>query len=436
MKILILSHTSDLGGAERSMLDLFDYWAKVKNIEPYFIVRLPHMALVKELKKRGWGFTSLRYDYWAKRNPSSKEYDRWVSAKDNARTTKKIEALIQRLKPDVVMTNTLVTPWAALAARSRGIPHVWFVREYGDSDHELVFEQGVSRTFSDIGGLSGLVVANSKTLARHIAKFVPAAKVVTLYNPFDIAKLKKTAAQKASNPFKDKKSLKVVVTGRISPTKGQDLVAEAVGILKREGYDVELCVIGDPDLTSDGDSLRKVIERYGIGGLVHMVGKQKYPLAIAANADIAITPSQAEAFGRTTFESMAIGLPVIGSNSGATPELVTHGKNGLLFEPGNAKSLASQLKVYAQDRRLIAKHGEQASLKARAMLQGPNNADALFEKIEKILENPPRATQEINYAVKRYPRPRAPLTLKSRELLKRTYFVANRLTGFTIKKKR
>ena len=37
-------------------------------------------------------------------------------------------------RPDLVVTNTVVAPWGAFAAKALGIPHAWFVREYGDLD--------------------------------------------------------------------------------------------------------------------------------------------------------------------------------------------------------------------------------------------------------------------------------------------------------------
>ena len=51
-----------------------------------------------------------------------------------------------------------------------------------------------------------------------------------------------------------------------------------------------------------------------------------------------------EAFARVTVEGMLCGKPIIGARSGATPELVKDGFNGLLYEPGNHQDLAEKVK--------------------------------------------------------------------------------------------
>ena len=59
------------------------------------------------------------------------------------------------------------------------------------------------------------------------------------------------------------------------------------------------------------------------------------------SSDVLLVCSRAEAFGRVTIEAMQASLPIIGSRSGATPELVRDRFNGLLYEPSNTKDLAN-----------------------------------------------------------------------------------------------
>src|SRR3990172_882823 len=166
MKALILSHSSELSGAERSMLDLFDYWAKKGLVEPHFIIRRPIKNLARELRKRRWNYTAVYYTNWSQRNPSPRAEDVFRNALYNSQAVFAIEKVIADLRPDVVMTNTIVAPWAALAAYFQKVPHVWFVREYGDIDHKHIFELGREKMLQDIDSLSSLVVNNSKTLAK------------------------------------------------------------------------------------------------------------------------------------------------------------------------------------------------------------------------------------------------------------------------------
>ncbi len=387
IKALILSHSSELSGAERSMLDLFDYWTKKGLVEPHFIIRRPIKNLARELKNRGFGYSAIYYTNWSQRNPSPRAEDVFRNALFNTKAIFAIEEIIRRVKPDVVMTNTIVAPWAALAAHFQRIPHIWFVREYGDIDHRHIFELGREKMLEDIDTMSSLVVTNSKTLAKHIENYVDKGKITPLYTPFNIGRLRQKSLERAKNPFKNEDSLKLVITGKITPSKGQAEAAEAVSRLIKIGYDTELCVIGTPKEPGDDEPLKSVIKKHKLTSKVHLVGEQKNPLAILKYADVGIMASLQEAFGRVTFEYMVLGLPVVGANSGATPEMIEDGKNGFLYNTASVESLTEELAKYAQNRELVKSHGGYASAKAEHMMKGKYNADELSAKVSAIVNN-------------------------------------------------
>jgi hypothetical protein len=125
-------------------------------------------------------------------------------------------------------------------------------------------------------------------------------------------------------------------------------------------------------------------------------------LAIVKFADVGITPSKREAFGRVTFEYMFAGLPVVGANSGATPELIDDGKTGFIYSKDSASSLASKLLKYAKDKSLIEQHGTAAKQKTVAMMRGPHNADKLINYIERMAHDPSlqKQKQPLNFSYK------------------------------------
>lgn len=398
MKILILSHTSDLvGGAERSMLDVFDYWTAKYDIKPEFILREPLGSMVGEMKKRGWKYYPVKFTFWSHPSPT-KNNEIFRDSKLNSKAVKKIEKIIKKSKPDIVMTNTLVSPWGAIAAYNQNTPHVWFVREYGDLDHGRHFDISHEETYQDIGNLSNLVVANSETLARHIGRYVDKARVTTLYNPFKLQAIEKQATEKVSSPFKYSGSLKLIMTSNISRSKGQLEAVEATGILNKKGHLAEICIVGKNVDKPYYAAIEDVMNKYGIVDKVHLVGLQPNALAFVKMADVGIVASRKEAFGRTTFEYLAIGKPVLGADSGATPEMVKPDKNGYLFKPGNAVELAEKAENYATNRKLLKNHGEESSKLAVKMMAGEHNIDALYRKVEKIAagKSEPKA-EPINY---------------------------------------
>lgn len=399
LKILVLSHISDLaGGAEMSMLDLFDYWNDHYKIEPEFIMREPVKALATALKERGWKYHSLRYTFWSDGVPPTNPEDIFQAVRYNSKAIREIEAIINVSNPDVVMTNSVIAPWAALAAYFRKVPHVWFVREYGDLDHGRIFEIGRENTLQDVGNLSDLVVTNSKTLAGHIQQYIDPKKLTTLYTPFKLKDISRRATAKTGDPFKNKESLKLVITGSLAASKGQLEAVNAVGMLNAQGYDTEICIIGKEGAKEYNGQLDDAISKYDIAQKVHFVGFQTNPLAYLSLADIGIMASRKEAFGRVTFEYLAVGKAVVGANSGATPEMVKDGYNGYLYDQGDTSSLVDALMHYAKDRSLISKHGLAAKAEAEKMMQGDLNADALFKKVIQVINNAPNVDRRpINF---------------------------------------
>ena len=203
-----------------------------------------------------------------------------------------IEQLISRTRPDIVLTNTIVSPWAALAARTQHVPHVWFVREYGGPQHGLAFEMPAEAIYRDVGNLSNLVVANSETLAGYIRRHVDAAKVTTLYNPFDLEGMAQRAAARVVDPFQRRDSLKLIMTGNIYEGKGQLEGVEALAELDRAGYSAELCLVGKglrpalPSRDSRHDS------KFGLDDRVHLVGLKSDALPFVALADVGVIASR------------------------------------------------------------------------------------------------------------------------------------------------
>ena len=380
------------------MLDTVDYWSEHYDIEPSFILRKPLKSLATELTKRGWRYYELDYTFWSDAVPPTKSEDIFHRAVQNNRAIKDIETIIRDTNPDVVMTNSIVCPWAALAAYFQQKPHVWFVREYGDLDHGRVFEMDRQRTFEDIGTLSDLVVANSRTLAEHVSQYVPRNKLTTLYTPFKIAELLAKSAQKFTSPYKSKSSLKVVITGNLAPSKGQLEAVQAVSELVRDGHDIELCAIGSTDQKSYVSEIHATIVGNGAVHSIHLVGYQTNPMPYINASDIGIMASRKEAFGRVTFEYLLLGKPVIGANGGATPEMVQDGKTGYLYDPSDVKSLKAALLRYLEDRSQVAEQSGSAKKMSQTMLSGNYNADALFDKIKAIAkQGAVQSHRPINY---------------------------------------
>lgn len=391
MKILVLSHTGDiLGGAEMSMLDVFDVLTQKYGVKAEFIIREPVRGMAGELKKRGWKFTNLPYTFWSDGKPPTTRSAIARNAQMNLVAVEKIEKLIEETKPDIVMTNSIVCPWAAIAAYQQGIPHVWFIREYGDIDHGRIFTIGREKTMADVDTTSDLIITISEALKKHLDKYIEPKKVKVLYNPFKTIAIKKRAQKKVKSPFKYKNSVKFVISGNLAPSKGQLAAINAIGTLSKDGYDVELCVVGRLGEAEFMQQINSVLKEFGIEDRVHLIGFQKDLLAYVRHADIGIMASRMEGFGRVTFEYLLLGKPVIGANSGATPELIVDGSCGYLYELDSPGSLESAMKRYLKKPELISKHTVSAEKRAKEIVGGKYSLENTYKFIEEVIRTAPR----------------------------------------------
>jgi len=140
--------------------------------------------------------------------------------------------------------------------------------------------------------------------------------------------------------------------GRLVPEKGVDLLLKAAAQAK-----VAVRIGGQGPLER---ALRLQCDALGVDA--HFEGFVPFEkrAAFYAGIDVLVLPSRSQAhwkeqFGRVLAEAMACGLPCIGSDSGAIPEVI--GPGGLVFPEGDASTLAQRLKRLAAEPALRARLG-------------------------------------------------------------------------------
>jgi len=240
--------------------------------------------------------------------------------------------LLIRLRPTLVLTNTMVIPAHAIAAKLLGIPHYWMVREFGRDDHRLWFLFGYRRTIRLIGKLSESAICNSHAVQKALLAVDPTMTTHVVYPVVD-TKLGTPPERHPGEP------LRAVLVGYFSQAKGQRLAVEAVAVSRKAGVDIELTLVGG----GSQKPLRKLARRLGVEDLVHIDGPTRDLGRYWSAAHVGLMCSQCEAFGRVTVEAMRAGLPVCGTNTGGTPEIINPGVNGLLSPAGDANALAANL---------------------------------------------------------------------------------------------
>ncbi|MGN6427686.1 MAG: glycosyltransferase [Leifsonia sp.] len=381
----------NLGGAERSMIALVEDWQRRDpEFEPVFITKAPHGKFVAAIEERGWAYESFPYRGWTIPAPNPPASEVMYFANDDYRSTLAIIAMMERRRPDLVVTNTVVAPWGAFAAAVLGIPHAWFVREYGDLDHGLTFQNGRAETFQDIGLMSQAVFTNSLALRDHVGQYLRGARIDVVYPRVEVDEVAAKAAElPAVRPFGPDAGLAITVVGRLSETKGQWRVIEAVGRLQARGITASVCLVGGQEQVDYDKRLMDRARAAGVADRVVIAGEQANPFPFIAAAAVCVTPSGIEAFGRTTLEYMAAGRAVIASAGGGSAELVEDGVTGFLFEPDDLDQLADRLARYASDPTLAAAHGAAARERAVDLTTHEFSNENAIARLEETAEAEP-----------------------------------------------
>ncbi len=140
--------------------------------------------------------------------------------------------------------------------------------------------------------------------------------------------------------------------GRLVEEKGVDVLLGALAGLHRAGtpFDAVICGSGPVE-----QRLKSLAEEFGLAGRVQWLGTVPHGRVAEAMApmDVLVLPSREiaawkEQFGHVLIEAMAMAIPVVGSRSGAIPEVI--GRDDLLFDENDAAGLSRILQRMAGDR--------------------------------------------------------------------------------------
>lgn len=135
----------------------------------------------------------------------------------------------------------------------------------------------------------------------------------------------------------------IISVGRLVPWKGFEKLIQAVAMLKEDLTDINLVIIGDGPLKRD---LELKIVTYGVEDRVRLVGRLgKDALgATIKGADVFVLNTAYEGLSHQLLEVMDIGVPIITTNVGGNPELITDGMTGVLVKVGDTEELAKAIK--------------------------------------------------------------------------------------------
>jgi len=141
----------------------------------------------------------------------------------------------------------------------------------------------------------------------------------------------------------------LLATGNLTAVKGHDVLIDATARLIARGMAVKCFIAGQGELQH---SLQNHIDRLQISSRCKLLGFRDDVPQLLAAADIFCMPSINEALGYSLIEAMAAGKPVVATNVGGIPEVVTDASEGILVQPGSTDELANELERLVRDEQL------------------------------------------------------------------------------------
>jgi glycosyltransferase involved in cell wall biosynthesis len=201
-------------------------------------------------------------------------------------------------------------------------------------------------------------------LGNYLQEAMPGAAVTTIANGLDLAAwqpLNRSKVRQALNIQPG--DFAVVFTGRIAHVKGIDVLLSSIRLLADKIPNLKVFIIGS--LSGSFDARDSYIDPYARSMMEAARGLPVEFLGFISNrdprfrqyiaaADVSVVPSRLEPQGLVVLESLALGTPVIGSNTGGISAMVTPDV-GCLVTPGDSIALAGSLQnLFAEPERLQA----------------------------------------------------------------------------------
>ncbi len=134
---------------------------------------------------------------------------------------------------------------------------------------------------------------------------------------------------------------RIVAAGILTPLKGYDVLFHALGELAIAGYPFELLLAGDGPERSRLEELARLLK---IDRQVTFLGGIDDVPSLFSTAHILVHPSRSEGLSNTILDGMAEGLPVVATDVGGIPELISDGKTGMLVPPDRPGLLTAKIR--------------------------------------------------------------------------------------------
>ena len=348
-RILYIHGIGRIGGAERDLLAMLrainrDEW------EPH-VACPPATPLFDLLASDGTRLHAMSLAPWRK----------WYSPLVRWRGVRSLRELLAATAPQVVHVNDIWwVPHTIAAVRGssgRRPPIVAHVRQ--EIEPEKVRRYGLESVQA--------VIAISKQVEQAlICGGVFPNAVQTIYSGLQVSDAA-PAAQGAALYGAYGLSADAVLLGTVAHLfvrKGYDVMLRALPAIIREVPAVQYLIIGTGDAVYERQ-LKALAAQLGVADHVHFAGFQEDVAPFLAALSLYVHPARMEGFGIAVVEALAAGKAVVATRVGGLPEVVDHGRTGLLVNPDDPEDLSTAILSLLRDEGRRKEMGERAARVAR-----------------------------------------------------------------------
>ncbi len=173
-----------------------------------------------------------------------------------------------------------------------------------------------------------------------------------------------------------------VFVGRLDPEKGVYTLLEAW-----RNLDFPIKIRGEG---GQGEQVRKFVAQHGMNN-VEFIDRldERELMDLIGNARFLIMPSEGyyETFGMVIIEAYSRGIPVVATNIGVAPDMVSNNQTGLLFEPGNAQDLVEKARWLWNHPEESARMGDNARREFEEKYTHEQNYKMLMDIYQKVINS-------------------------------------------------
>jgi glycosyltransferase involved in cell wall biosynthesis len=397
VKVLFLNPIGELGGAERSLLDLIRALKQASDSLELILAVLAPGPLLDAARRLGCEVRLIPLP------PGLAELGDSALRESGGRTaflSKLLIGLVQSpgllvrlrreiasLAPDFLHTNGFKAHLLGAITRPRGTRLVWHLRDF------LGNRPILRRALPALARRAELAIAISEAVASDVRSFL-SIPVVTVLNGIDTDYFAPGAVEPMDLdsvgrlPPANSSILRVGLIATYARWKGHEVFLQAAARLKEQP--IRFFVVGGPlyeTLRSQWtvDELSGLVAQLGLMKTTALIPFQRDPRAAYLAFDVVVHASTApEPFGRTIAEAMSSGRPVIASALGGAREQIEDGRTGLLVPPNDPDALAGSILALHQSAGWRARLGAAARAAAVAKLDSKRLGPAVLACYQQV----------------------------------------------------